>query len=180
MKRAYLHDYVPRLSHVPSDIEELRKVFDYDKETGIIRWKLSTVGGRRRINVGDIAGYLSRGVLTVCYKHKNYLGHRLAWALVTGEWPPEGFDIDHKNRNPSDSRWTNLRLATRGQNNFNSVKRGGNTGVRGVYKHNPGKNWFARIYVDGERIHLGTFNTFEDAVAARQIAEQQYYPGLKE
>lgn len=50
---------------------------------------------------------------------------------MTGEDPGDLF-VDHINRDPSDNRWANLRLATRSQNGANSVRREKPHG-RGVY-----------------------------------------------
>ena len=54
----------------------------------------------------------------VSFKGKQYLGHRLAWYLHTGDWP-EG-EIDHINRDPGDNRWENLRDVSRSDNMLNA------------------------------------------------------------
>ena len=49
------------------------------------------------------------------------------------------------------------------------------TGVKGVrYKVQAGK-WQARIDFQGNRIFLGYFDSFDDAVKARKAAEEKYY-----
>ena len=34
--------------------------------------------------------------------------------------------------------------------------------------------WYARITVDGKNIHLGTFDTEDEAIQARKLAEKKY------
>lgn len=45
----------------------------------------------------------------------------------------------------------------------------------GVRCAKPGGKWTANIRVDGERKHLGTFETKEAAIAARKAAELKYW-----
>lgn len=83
-------------------------------------------------------------------------------------------DIDHINHNTIDNRKKNLRIVTRSQNQMNTKKRRDNTsGVKGVYSS--GNKWIASIQVDKKRKHLGSFNTFEEAVNARKLAEKEYF-----
>jgi hypothetical protein len=53
------------------------------------------------------------------------------------------------------------------------------SGVRDVCLHVSGK-WVARIGFQNKRIHLGLFERFEDAVAARREAEELYYKPMIE
>lgn len=52
------------------------------------------------------------------------------------------------------------------------------SGTRGVYWHNKQKKWCASIGFQGKHIHLGTYNEYEDAVKARQRAEEEIYGGF--
>lgn len=80
---------------------------------------------------------------------------------------PEGKEVDHINRNRLDNRKTNLRLATRSQNQANrALLRNNTSGYKGVnYIRATGK-WAARIKVNGRVTHLGTFINKEDAYEA--------------
>lgn len=101
----------------------------YDPETGVLTWLTSR--GKRK--VGSRAGALmNKGYRRIMVNGKRYLEHRLAYYLMTGEWPE--LEIDHKNRIRSDNRWTNLRTATDQQNAWNAEAYG-ESGVRGVHKH---------------------------------------------
>lgn len=83
---------------------------------------------------------------------------------MTSEWPPDGMEVDHIDCDPTNDKWSNLRLATRAQNCANSTARKNSTGFKGVQAR--GKKWVAGIKIDGKRVYLGRFDTPEDAHAA--------------
>ena len=131
------------------------------------------VNRNSRVKAGDIAGSIEQqGYVVISFQNRNYKAHRLIWLLVTGSWPKG--QIDHINHRRSDNRWTNLRDVSQRVNTLKRVKAISNTSGRtGIYPNNSGK-WIARIYVMGKHINLGTFNCFDDAVEAREEAEQMY------
>lgn len=74
--------------------------------------------------------------------------------------------VDHDNGNTLDFRKTNLRDATKKQNNHNCKKNRRNTsGFKGVHR-NQGGRWVARISIDRKREYLGAFDTPEEAHVA--------------
>lgn len=79
--------------------------------------------------------------------------------------PREGFEPDHKNRNSLDNRRSNLRYATRNQNQENTSSTN-KTGFKGVRKH-PSGRYEARLGTPPNRISLGTFASPEEAYEAR-------------
>lgn len=88
---------------------------------------------------------------------------------------PDGYEVDHINRNPLDNRVQNLRLATNQQNTWNRKEICTNTsGYRGVHLRAHGK-YRVHIMVDNKQISLGSYRLFEEAVVARQEAERIYY-----
>lgn len=87
-----------------------------------------------------------------------------------------GFQTDHIDGNPLNNRRNNLRECTQKQNTWNARKPNHNTsGFKGVTFHTPTKKWFARIMTDGHRVHLGTFDTIEEARDAYQKSVTNYH-----
>ena len=85
-------------------------------------------------------------------------------------------NYDHINKNPLDNRRSNLRHATISQNGMNVNLRTNNTsGITGVCWHKSKEKWFAYIEIENNRINLGYFSDFNEAVKARLRAEQKYY-----
>lgn len=150
--------------------EELLATFDYDPETGVLRWKAP----RRKIRVGDVAGSLQKsGRIAVGSREKKIYAHRIIWKMMTGEEPPE---IDHKDTDPANNRWANLRTADRFTNNQNRRKSAGTSSrFKGVRWHTQRKCWEARITAYRKERHLGTFDSEEDAGEAYRVASQLYH-----
>ena len=89
-----------------------------------------------------------------------------------------GCDVDHigMEQTRNDNRKDNLRTCTRAENTRNKTKFSKNTsGCIGVCWHKQSKKWLARIYVNGEEINLGLFQSKQDAISARIDAEKKYF-----
>ena len=83
--------------------------------------------------------------------------------------------VDHKDGNPSNNTRSNLRVCTHQQNMFNRGAGKNNIlGVKGVSLKSSGK-YGAHIMKNGKNIHLGTFNTIEEAKDARNKAEVELF-----
>lgn len=81
-----------------------------------------------------------------------------------------GYEIDHINLDTFDNRRCNIRYCTHQQNQMNQPLQKNNTsGVGGVSYYPPRRKFRARIKICQQEIHLGYFDTFEDAVKARNI-----------
>lgn len=155
--------------------EDVSRILSYDPDTGVFRWKIWTRGHGKVMSPGDEAGWSSLGYRQLCLYQNEYRAHRVAFLLMTGEWPPESMDIDHIDRDGCNNSWANLRLARRSENNINSKIRSDNTsGARGVHRSRNG-NWFARICKDGKILGLGTYEHKDDAVRARKEAEKRLF-----
>lgn len=87
----------------------------------------------------------------------------------------DNMEVDHVKHLLYDNRKTELRLCSRSQNQQNSqmkkITKSGYKGITAVYNN----KYQAHITVNKKRIHLGTFNTLEEAVAARKEAEDKYF-----
>ena len=154
---------VEKYKELPSQ-EELRRRIYYDPETGLIT--RLTVG--HNFNVPQSFGeQISIGGI-------RYITARVIWKYMTGEDPAT--IVDHENRDGSDHRWKNLRLATRSQNNSNTnLRRDNKTGVKGVYPYQWDKTrWIAHIRKDGKGIRSPIFNTMEEAIQWRLDKELEY------
>lgn len=111
------------------------------------------------------------GYLRVKVDNVRYRVHRIIWLITYGRWPIG--QIDHINGVRDDNRIENLREVSVQDNQRNSHLRIDNTsGVTGVVRDHGG--WRARIKVDGKRINLGFFKTFEEAVSARKRGESHF------
>lgn len=101
--------------------------------------------------------------------------HRIIWAIKNGRDPGDRL-VDHANTDKRDNDGGNLRLADHVQSSQNRGKRSDNiSGVPGIaYRQDVGK-WRVRITVSKKLIQVGHYDTKEEAVAARKLAEQQYF-----
>lgn len=88
---------------------------------------------------------------------------------------PNGFEVDHIDRNGLNNQKSNLRLATRAQNLANRGKLGKNKSskYKGVCRHK--NKWQASIKTSGEQIYLGRYETEEAAAMAYNYAAQKYF-----
>lgn len=74
---------------------------------------------------------------------------------------------DHENCNTLDNRRRNLRIATNSQNGANRERLSNNTsGYKGVSWDKRRRKWHAYIYFNKKQIHLGFFDTAEQAYEA--------------
>lgn len=137
----------------------IKQLFNYDEQTG----HFTRIVGRGSSHAGDLAGSVTwNGYVTIYLDKKNYRAHQLAWLYVYGEIP--NTDIDHINRNRSDNRISNLRIASRSENNINSKLYSHNTSrFRGVSFSKERNKWESKIKHNGKTLHLGRFNSPEEA-----------------
>lgn len=150
--------------------ETLRNFFNYDEVTGkFTRKKLSNLNYRVGSELGTIT---SRGYVQVNLNNKSYPLHRLIWLYMTGELPAI---IDHKDRNPTNNAWSNLRVATVSQNAMNKKGKSGSiTGIKGVTQYdNPKSSGYkASVSIDGI-IYTKCFRTIPEATKfIKQVREE--------
>ena len=105
--------------------------------------------------------------LYVDRKQKTVEIHRLV-AIAFIPNPENKPCVDHINNNTSDNNINNLRWATHKENNYNQKLSKANTsGVKGVHYDKRKTKWRAQIQLDGINIHIGYFDTIEEAKQAR-------------
>ena len=125
------------------------------------------------------------GYLRTCVGQKENGGnsYKLMHVMIMeaeGHTLSNGDEIDHINGKPNDNRIENLRIVTHEENMKNVKLPSNNTsGYKGVYYSTLEQKWKAAIRVNKKQKHLGTFETKEDAIAARLKAEDLYYGEYK-
>lgn len=157
----------------------LQELLHYDPQSGIFTWKkrLGTSRGVTAFNTsfaGKIAGASSgHGYLKLGIDGKQHLAHRIAWFYITGKMPLNL--IDHKDLNPMNNSWENLREATFSQNNMKrSLPKNNTSGYVGVWFN--GKTWVADIWCKGKKFRKGGFSTPELAFEHRKEMERTHFP----
>lgn len=151
--------------------ERLKEFWHYCQDTG----NFTNIKARRGTRVGFVAGCIgNHGYRVIKVDGKTYLGHRLAWLYVHGEFPQN--QIDHINRNRADNRLCNLRLATQFENMQNTQKPSHNSsGHIGVSWERRRNKWRAHITKNGKMVAIGEFAYIEDAITARKAAEIKFH-----
>lgn len=153
-------------------VDRLRDALSYDPVTGVFTW----LRRQGRSAKGNIAGYVepNKGYVQIGFDGIVHYGHRLAWAMMTGDWPQS--EIDHENCIRHDNRWKNLRAATRAQNGKNvSISTRNTSGVKGVHFCKTVNKWIAKTRVDGKIKYLGRFDNKEDAHNAYVNGSKKYH-----
>jgi hypothetical protein len=137
------------------DQSYLLQKFDYNPQTGVLRWQS---GLRQNRASGKIISRLdSDGYIRLGLDGNYHRAHRIIWKMMTGE--DASTLIDHIDTNKVNNRWDNLRLATMSENQRNRTKRFGRRIVR-----DPSTGlWRAYVY-------LGTHATKDEADAAIEKA----------
>lgn len=163
--------------------EQLRaycaECFEHLPDTGSFKWKERPMSHFKR--KGDWAGFnkLHAGKVAGCVGNNGYVGvgllgkrrqvHRLIWLMFYGEMPE---CVDHINGVRTDQRISNLRNVSVSENNRNRSRVSWRpSGSNGVYWCQHHKKYRARLKVDGNDIHVGYFDSREEARTARKQAE---------
>lgn len=98
---------------------------------------------------------------------------RLLHHMIIG-LPPKGFVTDHKDRDKLNNKFSNLRHVTNTQNSMN--RRESiicKSGYKGVHKHN--NKWRATIKYGSKAIHIGLFDTKNEAAKAYDRVAKKIY-----
>ncbi|OTA14101.1 hypothetical protein Xvie_04002 [Xenorhabdus vietnamensis] len=149
----------------------LRELLDYNPETGAFVW-LSYRSQRAR--VGSIAGRINTltGYIEIQIDGIRYKAHRLAWMYINGAMPEK--QIDHISGIKTDNRISNLREATRSQNQQNiGLTKANKSGRKGVH-YRDGK-WIAQAQINGKRYRLGRYHCIDEASNAYESFCKKHY-----
>ncbi len=154
--------------------ERLRELLHYDPETGIFTRRIGCCGLHGKAN--SIAGTICRGgYVVIQIDRKVYKASRLAWLYMYGVWPKN--QIDHKDTNKLNNKFSNLRDVTHSlnQQNVHKARKTNKLGLQGVGKKPYG--FHARITYNKITKHLGYFPTAELAHAAYLRAKKIFHNG---
>ena len=75
------------------------------------------------------------------------------------------------NYEPGNCKWGTKMEQSRNQR----LRKDNKTGVRGLYWNKRLSKWGLEIRANGKRIHVGTYDTIEEAAKARELAEEKYW-----
>ena len=105
----------------PFDV--VNKLIAYNIITGVFTWKVN----KSNKKAGSVAGRVKKksGYRYITINKQECAAHRIAWLLVTKKdpWP---YEVDHRNNEPKDNYFINLRKANL-LNNGTNVKRNNQT-----------------------------------------------------
>jgi hypothetical protein len=144
---------------------DLSVLFSYDPNSGVLT-RLSD--GRTRWAIG------SAGYEIISVRGQGILKHRLILQLAVGGITTAD-QVDHINGIKSDNRLSNLRVVSALENNWNKGKQRRNRhGFAGVRKDEETGRFKAQITTGGRSLHLGTFDTAQEAGAAYAQAAHKH------
>jgi len=148
--------------------KRLHELLNYNEATGVFTRKTSKKGSPAGAVVGsrENTGYLKMSI-----DGKIYRAHRIAWIYFYGEIPGV---IDHIDGDRSNNAIQNLRNVDQKTNMEN--KRMFKRHLAGA--HRCRDKWRTSITVDRKTVHIGVFDTAEQASAAYIDAKRKYHKGF--
>jgi hypothetical protein len=168
------------------DAQKIRDVFYYDGAAERfhrgyhMRGALVRRDGSRPPRCGTLTPKAPDARATVWVPGEgHYPLHRAIWMWHHGD-PPQGFVIDHADRDPSNNRVENLRAVPKARNGLNlrAGRSSGKVPYIGVSPYGSHGKYRAYLEVDGSRKHIGCFSNPIDAALARDAEAERRAPGF--
>lgn len=100
-------------------------------------------------------------------KREKFSAHQFIYYWHTGIVPNV---IDHQDSDKSNNKITNLSNGTQSENQHNRKS------TKGYCWNKTNKKWEAQIHLDNKKIHLGLFDTEQEARQAYLDAKKIYHP----
>lgn len=152
--------------------KQVRAHLLYNPRTGAITRRIANSNSVKR---GDFAGQRHDGYLRIQVLGVRKLAQYWIWLYMTGREPLD--EIDHRDGDRSNYRWSNLREASHSlnQQNLRKARSTSTTGFLGVCRM--GRKFQAAITVSKKKQFLGTFSTARLAHAAYLKAKRELHEG---
>jgi len=121
-----------------------------------------------------------------CLTGKGYAHRRAGGRFVylhrelMGLHPGAPDEVDHINGDRLDCRRANLRVVSRAQNAQNKPSFGGSSKYRGVTFDAWSQRWKAQAQLNGRHIHIGRFDTEDEAAEAARAYRAVHMPHANE
>lgn len=159
---------------IEEEISGIRNLLNYvyvDIITGKIVW---TKPKAKKIKPGEEAGSRKKGgYWEIKFNSKNYRRHRIIFYVAKGYLPKI---VDHIKGVDFGDGIDNLQEVSNAQNVMKQKKRKDNTsGYRGVTFHKKSKKWYASISENGKRVHIGSYDSPEEASIAYEKKARQVF-----
>ena len=168
--------------------QSLRKILRYEFCTGKLFWnhrdpslfsaKVFTLERAAAMWNGKFAGKEAftatdeKGRLSGRIFNKGYRAHRVIWKMIYGVDPIE---IDHKDGDSSNNRFSNIRDVSHQENMKNrKIPQHNTSGEIGISWDKWSNKWVVRISHNKRSRNLGRFIYIEDAVRARDKALSEF------
>lgn len=150
--------------------ERILRKFEYNANTGAIIRKRTN----KEVTSKDVDGY----IVVADMEHgcnDRMRGARLVWVMHYGDIP-EGMVVDHKDRNRTNNRLENLRLATNRDNTANAKRHEDiyTSKYKGVQRDKWGR-WVSSIQTDRVTTVIGLYDNEEAAAYAYNLEAEKRY-----
>lgn len=125
------------------------------------------VSGLSKSWIGKEAGFIHHsGRRCIRIDGKEFAASRVIWTIKKGRIP-KGKEIDHKDRDKTNDKISNLRIVTRALNMRNKpIYKSNSSGYKGVSLHKETGRWRPYCCVNGKTFFNGLYSNIEEAARA--------------